>query len=90
MDVDIVAQDLSNSVQPSFNNCLAVCSANSNCTHISYRYTTGGTNPSPQGTCWLKYGPVSQNNTVTSIGVQAAILNQSKYSILNDMINFRF
>jgi hypothetical protein len=70
MDVDFVGQDLSNSVQPSFTSCLALCSATTNCTHLSYRYSSGNN-------CYLKSGPRSQSNAVKSIGLQAAILNQS-------------
>ncbi len=75
IDVDLVSKGISNNIQSSFNNCLALCSANSNCTHIAYKYSSGGLSPSPQRTCFLKYGPVSQNSTLTSIGMQVAILN---------------
>jgi hypothetical protein len=80
MDADFYGQDLSYNIQPSFNSCLALCSANSNCTHISYRYSISSIWYT-QGECYLKKGPRSQSAATTLVSLQAAILNQSKYCI---------
>ncbi len=70
-DADFNGQDLIQSIQPTFNDCLASCAATQTCTHLSYSNL-------PVHTCWLKSGPRSQSSVTNKVNVQAAILNQSK------------
>ena len=74
-NTDLRGQDLSNSIQGTFKDCLALCAATSTCTHISYGCCqTSWWTP---GTCWLKKEPRSQLTASTLSDVQSAILNQS-------------
>jgi hypothetical protein len=71
IEVDFYGQDLIQSIQPTFDDCLASCAATPTCTHLCYSIL-------PVHTCWLKSGPQSQSSAINKPNVQAAILNQSK------------
>ena len=83
-NADLGGQDLSNSIQSTFTNCLATCASTAACTHLSYGYSN--TNWWTPGSCWLKYGPRTQSTVSSLAGVQTAILNQS--NIFKKISNF--
>ena len=53
---DFPGNDLSN-VKTSSSNCGGACAATSGCTHFAWTSWNGGT-------CWMKYGAVTQQNAV--------------------------
>jgi hypothetical protein len=76
IDADLGGKDINDPIQStSFEDCLASCVSTKSCTHVTYWYTTN--TPYAQGTCWLKYGPRSQNDATPLLNVKSAILNQS-------------
>jgi hypothetical protein len=81
-NTDLTGQDIGNSIQPTFEDCLALCASNENCTHLSYCYASGQS--ILQGSCWIKSGPRNQSSAISMLNVQTAILNQS--SVLNYII----